>query len=401
MALDLLMVDKFEGVAPRQLEWRQYSRSSFSGKQLFSECPGFGDKVPPDLVVRPERDPKWMSPGVSDYLASKEAAWIIRGLSKDWLIRQFKDGIASDTHGSMQENYERERTSRIVADRWPSSEGFIHIPEGLPELPPGPSLSKTVECWLRAKNSGRAISMEDNMSFMGLGNREIQLLGGYETVISNAPWELLARLKPLSESPEPKFAVACDQNVLAGLTTCKAEHEEFGLLLPARESRHITVVAAQHGAGVSRLARRFHQRQVARLDRVGKQLMGVGAYIRGTPDTPEWHREWDHLCDCIARNLYEGWRPHLRVLLTHECPNKMCAALRSYGISSNWILYTPDQAEMARRIASRNVCAGVLRHMASTWNVLYREVSPACELHTEEEVIQIVQGGGLEICASA
>jgi hypothetical protein len=389
MLLDQLMVvHEPDGV--RELNWRQHVLFHKDGETLFGGIDGFNGLVPPDLVVRPRCRPNWMSHGVSDYLLTPEAQWIRRSLKKDWLEKQFMEGVAADTHGSCEQVYERERSSRLVAERWETGGVYVEVPMGLTELPPGPGLRDTVKAWHAAKQSGRAVTMEDNMAAMGLGGREMQLLGGYEQLLRTAPPHLLARVKPLAAGPEMSHRCGADINILAGLMVHQAQHPEFGLRKEGAQ-RHITVVAAMHGAGMSRLARRFQQKDVMRFDRAARTVRGEEAYHRPTADT-EWDmRVYKRVALSLASKLASGWRPGLKVLLTHEHPEMIVSALKTVGFTAHWVLYSPDQAEIARRIAARNLCAGVLRYMQRVWCALYEEKSPADELRTEEEVIQMVR----------
>jgi hypothetical protein len=330
---------------------------------------------------------------VAEYLATDEARWIKQGLDKEWLLKQFVDSVAADAHGSCEQVFERERSSAIVAERWAKGNTFVEVPLDLPELPPGPGLKKTYEAWLAAKESGRAVTEEDNMAAMGIGGREAALMGGYEVLRKEAPPEKLARLSPEYPPPSVSRRCACDPNILAGLCVHKAGQPDFHILgdNERRVDRHITVVAATHGSGVSRLARRFNQRQVARYDRVAKAWAGKDAYHRPT-DVPTADRQkWESVAELVASKLASGAKPQLKVLLTHEHPTMIVDKLKRAGISANWILYSPDRAEAARRVAARNVNRGILLYMQASWNALYKEKSPACELITEEEVIQMVQ----------
>jgi hypothetical protein len=394
MVLDNVMVDRYEGKTPIGLNWRKYVTFNSAGKALFSGCPGYEGAVPPDLVVRANCRPNWMSIGVSDYLEGKEANWIMRSLKKEWLIKQFSESIAVDAHGSCEQVFERERNSAIVAARWDKHGSFIPVPLGLPELAPGPGLRATAHAWTCAKNSGRAVTEDDNLAAMGVGGREAQLLGGYEELRRNAPPELASRLQPEYPAPTKYAHVACDPNVLAGLQVHKSGQSGFCLAgnnEKAMGRRQVTVVAATHGSGISRLARRFNQRHVARFDRVARAWSGMDAYHRPSENPERDKQIWRSVAELVASRLASGHRPELKVLLTHEHPNMLVDCLKQQGIEANWILYSPDRVEVARRIAARNLASGVLRYMQATWSALYLEKAPACELVTEEQVIQLVE----------
>jgi hypothetical protein len=229
--------------------------------------------------------------------------------------------------------------------------------------------------------------MEDNLAAMGVGGREAQLLGGYENLIKQAPPKLAVRIKPLREGPVVFQRVRCDPNVLAGLTVHTADHKEFGLAKEPKKARYITVVAAQHGCGVSRLSRRFFQHEVMRFDRLARAFCGMEDYHRPSGDDVVDSRIHSRVERTVAERLASGTRPSLRMLLTHERPQHIVDALRRVGIGSHWVLYTPAQVEVAKRIASRNLVSGILRYMQKSWCELYEAVGCVAQLESEEEVI--------------
>lgn len=389
MILDQVMVDKPN---KRELEWRCYVGDTASGAVLFRDAPGFGDVVRPDLVVRQPCAGNWMSHGVSDYLKTGEAAWLLKCLDKEWLERQFKESIAVDAHGSSEATYERERVGRIMATRWPVRGEFIEVPLDLTPLEPAPGLRRTVEAWYAAVAQGRAVTEEDNMAAMGLGNREISLLGGYDRVIAQAPPEKLARIRPLRKGPAVDCATTVDQNIQAGLAVHCLHAPDFGLYLQPIRERSICVVAGAHGSGLSRLARRFRQHTVTRFDRLAKAWVGLEAY----------ERPWDHPGDCerhhrnmagvVAAHLASGARPDLRCLLTHEAPDVIVEELQRRGIRAWWVLYTPDEVERAKRVAERNVQVGVRMYMLQVLRELYRRPLSSERVYTEEDMVSTIRG---------
>jgi len=388
MLLDQLLVDRKPGERYVPLDWRRYVRSTAPGQQLFMGCIGYGEEVAPDFVVRQRMKPNWKSHGVSSYLDTPEARWILRSLDKDWLRDQFRESIAIDTHGSCEMNTERDRVGRLIASRWPKGCNFTEVPLSLPELAPGPGLAKTTEAWAAAHAQGRAITEEDNLAAMGLGRREAQLMGGYEGLLRTAPPEKLARVRPLRAPPDMLDRVAADINVIAGLGVHAADQPDFCLRLPGREERTVVVVAAAHGCGLSRLARRFQQKQVARYDRVAAAWVGKDAYHRPTGSSSHDDLVFSGVAEVVAMKLASGCRPQLKVMLTHEHPNLIVDALRRQGISARWILYSPDDAERARRLSTRHVVSSIHNYMINVRAALMRERAPAVEYVMEEEIVQ-------------
>lgn len=387
MILDQVMVDRSES---RELEWRNFVGDCKSGAVLFADSVGYGNQVRPDLVVRQKAKPNWMSHGVSDYLRTEESLWLLRNIPKTWQQDQYKAAIAVDTHGSCEQVYERERVGRIICARWPSRGPFIAVPLDLTPLRPAPSLKATVWAWAAAKASGRAVSEEDNLAAMGLGGREMQLLGGYENVLNTAPPEKLAKVRPLRPGPDVAVDTELDTAIQSGLAVHTVTLPACGLVLPPVVSRTITVVAAAHGAGLSRLSRRFHQESVARFDRVAKGWCGVRAYDRPWDHVNDYAQHYAGLAEVVARNLASGKRPMLRTLLTHEKPDVICEALRRHGIQSRWILYCPDEVERAKRVAERNISAAVRRYMMDVLCRLYQCTGSDDRVDHEETLVSLM-----------
>jgi hypothetical protein len=415
MCLDQTFVLREEGHA--KLEWRSYIRRYPSGRDLFEGCEGFGSAVPPDAVVRSRTEARWANEGVSDYLRTKQGRWILRTLGKEWLREQFKESVAVDAMGSQRARYERDQVATELAPRWPRQKQWWPVPPDLPNLAPAPGRRATALAWVAAANSGKAVSIEDNMAAMGVGGREAQMLGGYENLLRHAPPEQLVRVRPLAAAPVVQRRVACDANVLAGLCVFKAAQPGFGLVDAAAAqqktvvvaaaysggvsriaqrlnqpmaARCIVVVAATHGCGVSRIARRFNQHEVARWDRLSRALVGADAYHRPTGNPgydDEVHRGCERL---VAQHLASGYRPQLRMVFTHERPNEIVRALRAHGIEARWVMYCPDEAARARRIAARNVSAALLRYMQAAWTDLYYTEGRTATLTEEQHVVQYV-----------
>jgi hypothetical protein len=170
----------------------------------------------------------------------------------------------------------------------------------------------------------------------------------------------------------------------------RAVHPKLGILDPGptRVNRTVVVVAAMHGAGMSRLARRFRQNTVARFDRVASAWCGQAAYNRGYAGELSTAESSERCARVVAARLASGHRPGLRVLLTHEHPDLLVKALQYAGIRSHWYLYSPDETERMRRIAARKLAPGVLRYMTETWRSLYKLRGCSDEFRVEEEVIQ-------------
>jgi hypothetical protein len=389
MILDQIMVTYNEDAPPTPLEWRRYARSNDAGNALFGACPGYGKMVPPDLVVRQQPDPRWFSPGVSDYMETPHARWLVRAMPKKWLVDQWRDAVAVDAHGSGIQVAERERVNRMVAKRWPPGHEFTEIPRALPPIMQAPGLTQTVDAWVRSTIAGRSVSEEDNLAAMGVGQKEASLLGGYQGVLTAAPPERLARVKPLRAGPCRRTRVAADQLILAGLSVHALEHPEFGLAMPATpEKRRMTVVAAAHGAGISRLARRFNQKECMRYDRLASAWVGQSAYKRPWDggDYEDHHRS---IAELVALRIACGY-PGLKVLLTHEHPDMICAALGTAGIESTWVRFSPDEVERARRVAGRNVAHGLFRYMEGVKTRLLGLQTYSRIIEEEQEVVQLI-----------
>jgi hypothetical protein len=77
------------------------------------------------------------------------------------------------------------------------------------------------------------------------------------------------------------------------------------------------------------------------------------------------------------------------MVLTHEHPSEIVAGFQAAGIRSHWYLFSPDQAEVAKRIAARNVAAGMLHQMQATWRWLAQESDMVDTLTDEEEVLTL------------
>lgn len=325
-------------------------------------------------------------------MGTPEARWILSIMPhKDWMVQQWKDAIKVDAHGSSESNNERDRVGREVCLRWRRGGKFVEVPWGREELPPGPGLRATAAAIIKARAVGRSVTMEDNLAAMGLGMREAALLGGYEVLMHEATPEMLSRVRPIVAAPEERVRVAADANVRACLLVHAAEHPEFGMVMAERSTtRRIVVVAAKHGSGMSRLARRFRQTQAVRFDRLASVLVGQEAYYRNigveNVDGPH-HRECERV---VAAYLASGGRPDVKVLLTHERPMELVRALRAQGLVAHWYHYCPDEAERARAVASRRVPAGMLRYMQATWRALSRASGYVDRIEVEEQVVQLI-----------
>lgn len=390
MMLDQLMIVRSEDARPQQLAWRRFACWTQPGQALFGGYPGYGAEVPPDLVIRQPMQRNWMTHGVSDYLRSDTGAWILRHMTKDWQRNQFKEGVAVDALGSCEQVYERERSNRLVAERWPVGDDFSHIEHGAPEPAPGPGLAATVSAWHKAERSGRRRTIEENLASVGVGMREATLLGGYEGVVLSLEPKKLARIKPLKDGPRISSDVACDPNILAGLVVHQASHAAFGLSDSVAPTRDIVVVAGMHGSGLSKLARRFNQGVAMRFDRLAALYSGEHGYHRPTADAVHDAMVRRRCAARVASRLRAGNHARLRMLLCHEHPMELVQVLRQHGINARWVLMLGDESERMARIEARNVAAGLLRYMHSTWRGLLVEKGYADEVHSHEEVIQLV-----------
>jgi hypothetical protein len=388
MQLDNLMIDRWTEDQP-SLRWRQHARHHEAGKVLFADCPGYGDRVPPDMVVRSKPRPNWMSHGVTDYFRSKEGRWLLGLLDKEWMVKQWKDSVAFDTHASTEMGYHREETSRLVCERWQKGSDFVEVPLELPPLRPAPGLAATVSAWHNAVNKGRAVTEEDNLAALGLGSREVTLLGGYDTVVANLEPKKLARIKPLAAPMKVELDVALDTGLRAALALHLAASPKCGIVQEAFERRHVTVIAACNGARISSIARRFNQNELVRFDRLAAAWCGQNAYERGW----DGENKEDAVRECartVASKLAHGARPRLRAVLCHERPDIISEALRRQGIESSWVLYTPDETERMRRVQAREIAPSLLRKLTGDWRALYRLAGYAARLEYEEEVVQVV-----------
>jgi hypothetical protein len=398
MTLDQVMRDMWDTKQP--LSWRQFALSNNAGAVLFQDCPGYGNKTPPDLVVRGKPRGNWTSHGVSDYLYSKEGRWLSSLLDKEWMRKQWQDSVAFDAHASCEMGAIRDETSREVCKRWPKGSDFVEIPPHLVELRPAPGLRDTVTAWLAAKKSGRAITEEDNLAALGLGNRETTLLGGYDNIVKNLSPERKGRLRNIRAGPQVELDVALDGGVRAGLAMHVQPNPRFGLVDSGRpQDRTVVVVAATHGSGMSQIARRFRQNTAVRFDRLCSTWCGNLAYNRNYDGSMATTESTRHCARIIAGRLREGWKPGVRVLLTHEHPDIIVDVLRGAGLRSYWYLYAPDEGERMARVYMRQVAPEILRYMQSTWRTLYRLQGAADELHTQEEVIQVARCTPIYACA--
>jgi hypothetical protein len=390
MVLDQLMVDLWNNRKP--LRWRQHACFNEAGAVLYKDCPGYLDKVPPDLVIRAKPLPNWKSHGVSDYFQTAEAKWLSSLITKTWMKEQWMDGVAFDAHASCEMGYHRETASKAVAERWDKGLDFVEVPLGIPELRPAPGMAETSAAWSAALRSGRATSEEDNLAALGLGNREVALLGGYDNIVKELPPEKQCRLRPLYPRCDKNLGYAVDANVLAALHMFKAEHKSFGLSrsdMPT--ARTVVVVAATHGSGISRLARRFRQGTAMRFDRLAAAQLGELAYNRNYDGSLPTEQSIRQCARAVGRSLKTGHNPDLRVLLTHEHPNIIADSLKSAGLNSYWYLYTVSDTERDTRVEARAVEPDVLRYMKTTWNRLYRLAGNTDELRSEEDVIQMAR----------
>jgi hypothetical protein len=251
-------------------------------------------------------------------------------------------------------------------------------------------LKETAMAWVIANTAGRAVTEEDNMAAMGLGGRESQLVGGYDILLREAPPEIKCKVRPLRRPATLVERVSVDTGVLSGLQLFSIDLPSFGLQLEPPRKRTIVVVAAAHGSGISRIARRFQQNVAVRFDRLARGLCGERAYHRPS-DCPgkdlEIYRDTENV---VAGYLASGYRPGVKVLLTHTRPKELVAALKSHGIESHWVLYSIDEATRARRVAARNVVAGILRYMARTWCDLYATEGASSVIESEDALIQYV-----------
>jgi len=397
MILDQLMVDRWD--TKKGLKWRQHAMFNESGRVLFADCPGFGDKVPPDVVVRGRPRRNWMSEGVSDYMGTEEGRWLLGLLDKEWMVRQWKDSIAFDAHASCEMGYIREENSRVVADRWDKGDDYVEVPAGLPELRAAPLMQESAAAWVAAKRSGRCITEEDNLAALGLGNREVTMLGGYDAIVADLPPEKLARMRPVGKPNKIDLNVAVDLGLRAALAMFNCRLPAFGVTKEDDPpQRTVVVVAAAHGSGISRLARRFRQGAAARFDRVASAWCGQDAYYRGYDGARSRRDVTTECARMIGGKLKDGYRPGLRVLLCHEHPDAIVAELQRCGLRSYWYLYDPGEAERARRIAMRRVGAEVMRYMQSCWRSLYSLHGSYDRLDSEESVVQMVQAVAVPCC---
>lgn len=389
LTLDQLLIDRWHGNKP--LAWRRFARSNQAGAVLFEDCEGYGADTPPDLVVRAKPRPNWTSQGINDYLKTREAQWLRGLLDKEWMEKQWTDSLKFDAHASCEMGYHREETSKKVCERWPKGNDFKEIPLGLSPFRPAPGMQQTAQAWYTAKTSRRAQTEEDNLAAIGLGRREVGLLGGYDKVMADLPTEKWSRVKPILTPNEVDSHFAVDNAVTAALSMYTAVHPPFGQERPTPDKqRTIVVVAATHGSGISRLARRFQQRGAMRFDRLAAGWCGKQAYNRNYEgDSPT--SESTRLCaERVAIRLRDGEKPNLRMLLCHEHPDIIVEQLKKCGFRSHWYLYYPEPGEAMERVAARNVEYTVLRYMQSTWQALFRLAGSVDELRNEEQVVQLV-----------
>jgi hypothetical protein len=307
--------------------------------------------------------------------------------------KQWVDSIAFDAHASCEMGYHREETSKEVVERWKKGNDFVEIPEYLDPLTPAPGLKATSAAWAAAKRSGRAISEEDNLAAIGLGNREASLLGGYGNIVANLPMEKLARIQPLYPQHKVDSSVVCDTAVRAALSMHKVEHPAFGITRHESErSRCVVVVAATHGTGMSRIARRFRQSTVVRFDRLASQWCGEMAYNRNYDGSQPTE---DTVRDCagiVGMRLASGDRPSIKIVLTHEHPDIIVKRFQASGIRSHWYLYYPNEEARLERVQQRDLTPDIRRYMWAKWAALYRLAGYTDELRNEDEVIQLAIG---------
>jgi hypothetical protein len=373
-----------------QLAWRRYACSTPAGEALFGEFPGYGREVPPDLVVRQKFRPMWYSHGVSDYLRSGEGTWLLRAMTKEWMVEQFKQSVAVDAHGSSEQNNYRDELGKKVAEKWPKGTDFSHIEWAGTELAPAPGMRATADAWVAALAAGRAISEEDNLAAMGLGGREAALMGGYDNLIRTAPPEKLARLRPLRAGPTEHTCTSADPNVKACLAVHARGHEAFNMSVGGNAARNITVVAAPHGAGVSRICRRFRQGTAVRYDRLASALVGQDAYHRPTGQAGVDMMVVKATAAIVAARLASGYRSSVRTLFTHEHPETIVQELQRQGITARWLIYKPPEPQRDATIAARMVAPALRRYMQNCCVALYRAEGYADTLRSEEAVVQLV-----------
>jgi len=238
--------------------------------------------------------------------------------------------------------------------------------------------------------AGRAWTEEDNLARMGIGSREATLLGGYEALVAEATPELLSRLKPLAAPVVVVEKVAADATIMALVNSFLTPHKEFGLRLTAKELGHVTVVAATHGSGISRIARRMGK-STMRWDRLAAKHVGTRAYDRNGNALENHDTVFRKVARVVVRKMTEDPIQTIRCILTHERPDLIVAALQRQGYTSHWIMYTPDRVLQAQLIAKRNLAAGLLRYMHNTWNDLLLLRGYVDEIEDEEQLIQVVK----------
>jgi hypothetical protein len=370
-----------------QLDWRQYVLSDSAGSVLFAGCRGAGIHELPDVKDGSKMYPSFYAPGVSDYLRTDEARWILRSCGKEFLRKQFKEGTAIDALGSLVKTAQRDRVAADVAVKYAKGRTEIDIPPGLDELSPAPNLSETASMLQAISANGPVVTIDDNLAAMGLGKRETVLLGGYEELLRTAPPAKLSRVRPTGELCENQRSSSIDANIMANLVRTPYELKQLGLMRSKR--RRIRVVAAEHGMGVSALCRRMTQRYAARFDRAAAELLGNEAYARNASDYVSQENRTRHAADALAARLASGHRPDLRVLFCHEHPFVIADALKRYGIESDVLWYTDDRVDQARRLASRNLAPGLLRHMYSHWRNLFKLRGFADEIQGPERIMQV------------
>jgi hypothetical protein len=91
----------------------------------------------------------------------------------------------------------------------------------------------------------------------------------------------------------------------------------------------------------------------------------------------------------VASKLASGCKPELRTLLTHELPHVIVQELQRAGIEAWWVLYSPDEAARAKRVADRNVGIGVRSYMMHVLRELYLAPGRSDRLENEEDVVAL------------
>jgi hypothetical protein len=282
---------------------------------------------------------------------------------------------------------------------WAKGDDYIEVPARLPELQAAPTMQGSAAAWVAAKHSGYCITEEDNLAALGLANQEVFMLGGSDAAVSDPSLEERACMRPVGKANKIDLDIAVDPGFHSVWAMFQCKLPAFGVTNEDDPpQRTVVVVAAAHGSGISRLARRFRQGAAARFDLVASVWCGLDAYHCGY-DGARSRRDVTTKCArMIGGKLKDGCCPELRVLLCHEHPDAIVAELQRCGLRSYWHLYDPGKAGYARRIAMLRVGAGVMRYLQSCLRSQYSLHGNDDRLDSEESVVHVAQVAAVPCC---